>query len=60
VPAAKSIGQAHAAVHAETLLVDEAVIAPLYWLPPVGLPEGIVHPKSITGYDYFEFWDIQK
>lgn len=46
---------------AEKILVEEeAVIAPLYWYsgPTLYLPN-IKHPKSITGYDYFEKWDIE-
>ncbi len=43
------------------LVVDEAVIAPLYWYAsPSVYQKNLVHPKSITGYDYYEFWDIQK
>lgn len=43
------------------LVADQAVIAPLYWYAsPSVYKKNIVHPKSITGYDYYEFWDIQK
>ncbi len=43
------------------LVVDDAVIAPLYWYAaPTVYQKNLVHPKSITGYDYYEFWDIQK
>lgn len=43
------------------LVADQAVIAPLYWYAsPSVTQKNIVHPKSITGYDYYEFWDIQK
>jgi len=39
------------------LVVDEAVIAPLYWYAsPSIYQKNIVHPKSITEYDYYEFW----
>ena len=43
------------------LVADEAVIAPLYWYAsPSVTQKNILHPKSITGYDYYEFWDVQK
>ena len=43
------------------LVADEAVIAPLYWYAsPAVYQKNLVHPKSITGYDYYEFWDVQK
>jgi oligopeptide transport system substrate-binding protein len=42
------------------LVADEAVIAPLYWYAsPSIYQKNIVHPPSITGYDYYEFWDKQ-
>jgi oligopeptide transport system substrate-binding protein len=45
----------------QILLVDEAVVAPLYWYSSDYLmrPE-IIDTKSITGYDHYEKWDIQR
>ena len=45
----------------QILLVDEAVVAPLYWYSTDVLirPE-IKDTKSITGYDHYEKWDIQR
>lgn len=45
----------------QILLVDEAVVAPLYWYSSDYLmrPE-IQDTKSITGYDHYEKWDIQR
>jgi oligopeptide transport system substrate-binding protein len=45
----------------QILLVDEAVVAPLYWYSDDILmrPE-IKDTKSITGYDHWEKWDIQR
>jgi len=45
----------------QILLVDEAVVAPLYWYTDDILirPE-IKDTKSITGYDHREKWDIQR
>lgn len=45
----------------QILLVDEAVVAPLYWYTDDILirPE-IQDTKSITGYDHWEKWDIQR
>ncbi len=45
----------------QILLVDEAVVAPLYWYSSDYLmrPE-IKDTKSITGYDHYEKWDIQR
>jgi len=45
----------------QILLVDEAVLAPLYWYSNDFLirPE-IKDTKSITGYDHYEKWDIQR
>jgi oligopeptide transport system substrate-binding protein len=45
----------------QILLVDEAVVAPLYWYSTDTLmrPE-IKATKSITGYDHYEKWDIQR
>lgn len=41
------------------LVVDEAVIAPLYWYnTPVLVAKNVQYLQSITGYDRFEFWDI--
>ena len=45
----------------QILLVDEAVVAPLYWYSDDYLirPE-IQDTVSITGYDHYEKWDIQR
>ncbi len=45
----------------QILLVDEAVVAPLYWYSDDILirPE-IQDTVSITGYDHYEKWDIQR
>lgn len=45
----------------QILLVDEAVVAPLYWYSDDVLvrPE-VKDTKSITGYDHYEKWDIQR
>ena len=45
----------------QILLVDEAVVAPLYWYSSDYLmrPE-IKDTVSITGYDHYEKWDIQR
>ena len=45
----------------QILLVDEAVLAPLYWYSTEFLirPE-IIDTESITGYDHYEKWDIQR
>jgi oligopeptide transport system substrate-binding protein len=45
----------------QILLVDEAVVAPLYWYSDDFLirPE-IQDTDSITGYDHYEKWDIQQ
>ena len=45
----------------QILLVDEAVVAPLYWYSSDILvrPE-IKDTESITGYDHYEKWDIQR
>ncbi len=45
----------------QILLVDEAVVAPLYWYTDDILirPE-VKDTKSITGYDHWEKWDIQR
>ena len=45
----------------QILLVDEAVVAPLYWYSDDYLirPE-IQDTQSITGYDHYEKWDIQR
>ncbi|HET9915273.1 MAG TPA: peptide ABC transporter substrate-binding protein [Anaerolineales bacterium] len=45
----------------QILLVDEAVVAPLYWYSSDILvrPE-IKDTESITGYDHWEKWDIQR
>ena len=45
----------------QILLVDEAVVAPLYWYSDDILirPE-IKDTESITGYDHWEKWDIQR
>lgn len=43
------------------LVVDEAIIAPLYWYSGKTLvrPE-IKHNVSITGYDFYEKWEINR
>jgi oligopeptide transport system substrate-binding protein len=45
----------------QILLVDEAVLAPLYWYSDSFLirPE-IKDTESITGYDHWEKWDIER
>jgi len=45
----------------QILLVDEAVVAPLYWysLDTLVRPE-IKAIDSITGYDHWEKWDIER
>jgi oligopeptide transport system substrate-binding protein len=45
----------------QILLVDEAVVAPLYWYSDDYLirPE-VQDTVSITGYDHYEKWDIQR
>ena len=45
----------------QILLIDEAVVAPLYWYSDDILirPE-IKDTESITGYDHWEKWDIQR
>jgi oligopeptide transport system substrate-binding protein len=43
------------------LVVDQAVIAPLYWYSGLVIYQPHVkHTKSVTGYDWFEKWDITK
>jgi oligopeptide transport system substrate-binding protein len=43
------------------LVVDQAVIAPLYWYSGLSIYQPYVkHTQSITGYDWFEKWDIAK
>jgi oligopeptide transport system substrate-binding protein len=43
------------------LVVDDAVLAPLYWYRSAELVQPYVkHPKSITGYEQYEKWDIVK
>jgi oligopeptide transport system substrate-binding protein len=43
------------------LVVDQAVIAPLYWYSSLVIYQPHVkHTKSVTGYDWFEKWDIAK
>ena len=56
--------QARTDLYAEAeqiLLVEEAVIAPLYWYSDDILirPE-IIDTESMTGYDHYEKWDIQR
>ena len=45
----------------QILLVDEAVVAPLYWYSDDLLmrPE-VKDTESITGYDHWEKWDIER
>jgi oligopeptide transport system substrate-binding protein len=47
---------------AEKILIwDEAVLAPLYWYSsPILLRPEVKATVSITGYDHWEKWDIQK
>jgi oligopeptide transport system substrate-binding protein len=41
------------------LVVDQAVIAPLYWYSGLIIYQPYVkHTQSITGYDWFEKWDL--
>jgi oligopeptide transport system substrate-binding protein len=43
------------------LVVDDAVLTPLYWYRSAQLVQPYVkHPKSITGYEQYEKWDIVK
>ena len=56
--------QARTDLYAEAeqiLLVEEAVITPLYWYSDDILirPE-IIDTESMTGYDHYEKWDIQR
>lgn len=42
------------------LVLDDAAIAPLYWTASTTLYRtNLVRTKSITGYDWYEKWDIQ-
>lgn len=45
----------------QILLIDEAVVAPLFWYTDDILirPE-VKDTKAITGYDHYEKWDIQR
>jgi len=41
------------------LVVEDAVLTPLYWYRSPGLVQPYVkHPLSITGYEQYEKWDI--
>jgi oligopeptide transport system substrate-binding protein len=43
------------------LVVDDAVLAPLYWYSsPTVYNPNVMHPVSITGYDYYEKWDLKQ
>jgi oligopeptide transport system substrate-binding protein len=43
------------------LVVDQAVIAPLYWYSSLVIYQPYIkHTKSVTSYDWFEKWDITK
>jgi oligopeptide transport system substrate-binding protein len=43
------------------LVVDEAVVTPLYWYAsPVLIRNTIKHTQSITGYDFYEKWELTK
>jgi oligopeptide transport system substrate-binding protein len=43
------------------LVVDEAVVSPLWWYSsPVLLQSYVKDTVSITGYDHYEKWDITK
>jgi oligopeptide transport system substrate-binding protein len=45
----------------QILLVDEAVVAPLYWYTDdILIRPAIQDTESITGYDHWEKWDIQR
>jgi len=45
----------------QILLIDEAAISPLYWYSgPYLLQTYVKAPESITGYDHYERWDLQK
>lgn len=45
----------------QILLVEEAVVAPLYWYgDDILIRPEIRAPESITGYDHWEKWDIQR
>ncbi|HLO29907.1 MAG TPA: peptide ABC transporter substrate-binding protein [Anaerolineales bacterium] len=45
----------------QILLVDEAVVAPLYWYSQDILVRPTVQDtQSITGYDHYEKWDLQQ
>ncbi len=46
---------------AETILVsDQAVIAPLYWYrSPRLIRPNVKYTVSVTGYDFYEKWDIE-
>lgn len=47
---------------AENILVyEQAIVAPLYWYStPVLIQPYVIDLPSITGYDHWEKWDIQK
>jgi oligopeptide transport system substrate-binding protein len=49
-------------LEAEKILVqDQAIVAPLYWYStPVLYKPYVVHNPSITGYDHWEKWDLNK
>ena len=43
------------------LVMDDAAIAPLYWYSGLDLYlPSVKHPQSMTGYNHYEKWDIQK
>jgi oligopeptide transport system substrate-binding protein len=45
----------------QILLVDEAVVAPLYWYAnDILMRPEVEDTESITGYDHWEKWDIQR
>lgn len=45
----------------QIMVVDQAVLAPLYWYSTPWLVQTYVQaPVSITGYDHYEKWDLTK
>jgi oligopeptide transport system substrate-binding protein len=44
----------------QLLVAEEAVIAPLYWYSGYAVYRpNVKHTRSITGYDFYEKWDIE-
>jgi len=55
----RSAGAEITHVSDQYLVVDQAVIAPLYWYSGLVIYQPYVkHSQSITSYDWFEKWDI--